>query len=374
MKKLARVLSSSILKLSLFNLALVGAAVLVLGTSAQLKQSIVDSKLYDSFVDSVLQASIDASENQVQGQSFPLSDPEIQSAAKKAFPPELLQNNLEQVIDGTYAWLDGTTAEPKFSVDFGDAKQTFAAGVGDFAVRRFNSLPACTIGQLQSLDPSIDPFNVPCQPPGVTAAMVQAQVVNEIQTSEEFLPKPVITPETMPADESGQTFAQQLSGAPGAMQTLKKLPWILATVALVAAAVTVPLHEKRRFGVRSIATTFAGTGIFLLVSTLILGYFFAQMNKPGGSISQFAEGQFQQAVVSIFRSLSIEFNSYLIRFSLAYIAIGVLLYGVLRIMQAQDHMEPITAGTPIASTNATSSTRLDTPATNADSGRDEKVQ
>jgi hypothetical protein len=326
MKKFFRGLASVLLKLSLFNLAVFTAIVLALGNPANIKESLAESNIYTTIVDSILDASQNAlkdrpSEN---GESFPINQPEIRAAANKAFPPEFLQKNVEQVIDGTFGWLDGKTSKPSWKIDLTEAKQTLANGVGDYAKNRFNGLPVCTLQQLQEAGGEVDALSAPCRPPGLTADAVRQDVINDLANSKEFLGDTVITPETLAENnEDGDPF-EKFAGAPDALQQLRLGPWVLAIFSLLLAAAVVLLHDHKRQGIRSVAITTAGTGLFLLIGTLILTYLFKQMNAPGGNIAKAVEGDFQQSALSVINSLQATVNRYVLYFSGGYIAGGGL--------------------------------------------------
>jgi hypothetical protein len=325
LKKFVRGSSALLLKLCLFNLALVGAFVMTFGTSTQIKQTLAESKLYDSFIDTVLESVKQAPEQQ---EGFPINAPEVQAAAKNAFPPNQLQSYTEQFIDSLYRWLEGNAAQPDFRIDLTDARQKFAEGIGNYALSRYNSLPACTVAQLRQLDPEVDPFTVPCQVPGFDPSSARQEVINEIVNSKEVLGDPVISTATLPKDEQGRNVFENIAFLQDLSKLMNLLPWILGALSLIFAAALVALYDERRRGFRAVGVILAGTGAFLLVSTLLLSYAFAQVNKPGGKLAQSVQGSFQDTVLSISRSINMAVNKYLIIFSAAYVIAGgmVLLY------------------------------------------------
>ncbi len=311
-KKFLLVASSSLLKITLFSLALTGAGWMVFGTSDKIKQAAEENSLYDSAVEIVLE---NAKEEALSGnEQLPLDNPEIQAAAENAFPPELLSQNSGSIIDGFYTWLAGETPTPQFSVDLTDAKQRFADGVGDYAVKRYEALPPCTFAQLQTLSPDVDPFSVDCRPPGLLGSTIRERVVTEILNSEEFLKDAVFTAEDLPKDEQGRTIAQNFEAAPDVFSALRLLPWILGISSLLLATAVLFLSEDKRKGLRRIATTLLGTGAFLAVGSLLITYLFNQMNQP--------EDAFQSSAAGVAKSLAGEYNAALMQFYIVYIAVG----------------------------------------------------
>lgn len=324
MKKFLRGLASLFLKLSLFNLVFATALFMVFGTPDLIKRTLADSNLYESVVNNVIESSQAAS----QEEGFPINQPEVKSAIHKAFPPETIQSYSESFIDGTYNWLDGKVESPDFRIDLTPAKQKLAEGVADYAQTRYMSLPVCTIAQLRQLGTDVDPFNVPCQVPGVTAASARQDVINTIANSDQFLEQPVITAESLPKDAQGKNVFDNMAALPGFAKILRLAPWIFGITSLLLAAGLFALHDNKRSGLRQISVITIGTGLFVLISTLLIAYVFAQANKPGGVLNRSVPGSFQDSMLYITRTLSGELNRYVIIFSLAYIVLGgaVLLY------------------------------------------------
>ena len=172
-KKLARGLSSYLSKLFIFLVAIVGALVFTFHSPKKIEKSLSDSGVYSTFIDSALKEVNKSNKSGNDNSNIPITDPAIKEAANKAFPPTLLQQTTENVLNGSYDWLTGKTTGPSFKVDLRQAKQTFAQSVGEAAKQRLVKLPACTAAQLQKLSSDIDPFSVLCRPPGVNLASQQ---------------------------------------------------------------------------------------------------------------------------------------------------------------------------------------------------------
>lgn len=324
MKKFIRGLVSILLKLSLFNLALASAFTLVFGTPDLLKQSLRESKIYDSVVTNVIKSSEEA--NRQEG--FPVNEPGVRAAIDNAFPPATIQAYAEEFINGSYRWLNGEVEAPDFRIDLGPAKQKLAEGVGGYALQRYNNLPACTLAQLRTLSPQVDPLQVPCQVPGVSAEDARQEVVTAIASSDQFLADTLLTAEDLPKDPDGKTAFDAINYLPGLARLSRLAPWLLGALCLLLGAGLIALHDKKRSGFRSVGGTLAGTGLFVLISTLIVSYLFAQINKPDGVLRSTIPGGFQESMLSVIRSLNAAMNRYLIMFSIVYLVLGVsmLLY------------------------------------------------
>lgn len=322
LKKLGRGLSSSLLKLCLFTLAIVASLLMVFGSPTQLKHSLKDSGMYDTLVDNVLQS---AQKNSDQnGDSIPVDRPEVKAAIKTAFSPQYLQSNTEQVVDSIYRWLNSDVTNPDFKIDLSTQKQALANALGDYAVSRAQSLPVCTLQQARQLQAtSIDPYNVPCVPPGFNLATIHSQVVNDVTQNTDFLDKTVIDANTLAKNNGGQNPFEKADKGRKVYHLFKSAPYVLGGLAILSAGSLILLYDDRRRGLRAIGVIFLGTGIFLFISTWVITYILGHvktssgLGKPGTNIS------FQQNLVSVINSLNNALNHKLFIFCAVYAILGV---------------------------------------------------
>ncbi len=328
-KKMSRGGSAFLLKFSLFLLALTASVVAVMGSPAGIKQGLKDSNIYGSLVDNSLNAVQQDSQKKggsKEENNLPLDQPEVRNAIKAAFNTEFLQTTTEQIIDGTYKWLNGSTSKPDFTIDLTPVKQRLASSLGDYAVTRAQSLPACSLQQTRELQNSqIDPLNVPCVPPGFNTASLRDEVVNQINNNDQIFKDPVITADTL-KDEKGKSPFETLNQAPDAFKLAKNIPYALGALAILSSAGLILLHDERRRGIRQTGGIILGTGVFLLISTLVLNLLFNQSAQSKGPLDNVANQSFQQAVTALVKSLMSELNSKLILFAIVYFLIGCVIF------------------------------------------------
>jgi hypothetical protein len=233
-----------------------------------IKSWLRESKIYDSAVAAVLEKSADTNKSNEPG-SVPLNDPNIKAIATQAFSPQLLQQSSENFITGMYSWLDGKTATPNFSIDFSNAKSTFATKVGDYLRQRTTTLPACTAFNVPE---SFDPFTVECLPPGINTNAEIDRVVGDISGSKDFLSDPKLTNDTLTVDKDGtkESISQAYQEAPTYYKKLKTAPYVAGLVSILAAAAVFVLSASHRKAIRRIATTLGVVGGLLLISTIFV--------------------------------------------------------------------------------------------------------
>lgn len=327
LKSLARGLLGLVFKFSLVLLAVSASLLAVFGTPDRLKQSVNDSGLYETGVESVVKSAA----KDARGEGDTNYDHQVvQDAAKAALTPDFLKTSFESIINGFYGWLEGKTDQPQFSVDVKVAKDRFVTAASDAAVARAKGLPVCTLAQARELAGSeIDPFTVPCVPPGYDVESLRGLIAAQLDKPAadgqgNILQQDVLTPETLPKDDHGKTavqnFTEDAEQLPQLYGFVKILPWILAVLAVVTGSLILLLHADKRRGLRSLAITLAWVGVVALIGILITNWLFGQLQNSGSFNP--ADANLKDPIISLVRSLVNAFNSRLLWFGVAYVALG----------------------------------------------------
>ncbi|HUP26158.1 MAG TPA: hypothetical protein VM124_00750 [Candidatus Limnocylindrales bacterium] len=357
LKSLLRGLASAGLKLGLVLLAFTSALVMVFSTSAGVKQALRSSQVYDAAIDGIISETAQSQDTpNEQAARITAQEPQIKQAAKTAFTPAVIQNSSEQIIDGLYGWLRSGSDKPDFRVDLTDAKQQFAEALADSAIDRAQHLPACTLQQARELAATtIDPFSVPCVPPGYNLGALRTKVVSDIANNQEFLKNPVITADSFPKDNQGRSVFQSASQAPATFQLLLKAPWIIAGLTALFGVMLLTLHRDKRRGLRSIALTLLGSGVFLLVASLLFNYAFKSVSQPKAPQNI---NVLQQPLWHAFLSLQNSVTNKLLWFGGIYTVLGVL--GLLT-LHFNNRVQELQAGVDAPSTPAPDTSELPPP-------------
>ncbi len=305
---------------------------MVFGSSAAVKKALRGSGIYNNFVDTLTSQSKDIGVSQSDTTSSGLLvQPQVKQAAKTAFSPAILQSSSEQIIDSMYGWLRGNSAKPDFRIDLSQPKQRFAELAADNAAARAQQLPACSLQQLRELANSTpDPFNVPCLPSGYNISTIRNKVVEDLATNQEFLKDPVITADSLPKDSQGKSVFDQASGMPKIFHWLLLAPWIIGGFTVLTGGGLVLLYDEKRRGLHTIGVSLLGSGVFLLISTLVLSYAFKQVSQPSGQFGKLVANDFQHTLLGVLQVLSSAFNRKLYLFGAAYIASGAAILIILR--------------------------------------------
>jgi hypothetical protein len=253
------VLLIPLLSLFLFAFAVNLGVVKIITHPATIKKILNDSGLYNSLVGNLL----DQSKSITSGDTtIPLTNPAIRAAANKAIPSDYVKQNTENFIDSVYAWLEGETQTPDFSVNILSIKTQFANNVANDLTQRLSELPSCTPGTSFA---GFDAFNATCLPRGVTVDQAAATVKDNILNGQGFLDEDTLNADSVKSNDSGQpVFANQLKDAPETYQKVKKSPFILGFMAVLVAAGIIFLGSSKRLGFRKVGLVMFSIGVLIL--------------------------------------------------------------------------------------------------------------
>lgn len=291
--------------------------VIVFGNKENIKSSIKETNAYDRFVTAVIQETAKTYHGET---TIPLDNPEVQKIIKNAFPAELLETSTETFIDGIYAWLEGDTNTPEYTVDFTQARQNLANSLSAYAFNRLSSQPVCF-----AIPENIDPFTAGCQPPYTDLSVEQKKLADAIAGEEGFLPKAIFTEQDLPKDQSGERIYEKFSYAPKAYQWSKLFPWLLAGVLVLLAISSVLLHRSRRRGFQQLGYILTGSGIALLMTPILFTYVLPRFSDSLQFQAAGNDNPAQQVISDIGNDLITDLNMLLINISIYVIVAGAVI-------------------------------------------------
>lgn len=309
-----------------------------LANPRHLESRLAASGLYDRLAAAVLQQAEKSSSNNGDSGTVSLNDPAVQQAAANVFSPALIQREVNAFLDGNYNWLSGKKAVPDFNIDLTSAKETFAKQVGQAVQVHLTNLPVCSAEQLAQLPIPVDPLTVTCRPITLDAKAEGDRVAQEINSSQEFLGNPVITPGSLsqvqpnqngsgsgqPQPQSNQPYYKKLSWAPSVYQVGLKLPWILGGLALLCALGIVTISLTRRRGWRRVGV------VFLLAGIILIGFKFladAGVNKVAGLVTKSTMlAALKQPINDLLHKLEPQLVQGYLWFGIAFVVIAVAIF------------------------------------------------
>lgn len=314
-------------------LLLVGLLGGALATSAKLNLTHPDkvenwlsqSRLYGHFVKGIIEQSEKETIDNQSG-SVSLNDAAVQKAAQSAFPPQLLEQNVNTFLESNYAWLEGKTATPEFKIDLTAAKQSFAEQVGQYVRVYTAGLPVCNASQLATLQTQqTDPLLATCRPPTLTPEVAGAEVSKELESSGDFLSNPVVTARTINPEATDQTqpYYEKLAHLPQVYQLAGKLPWIFGALALLSAISIVFIAPVKRAGLRRIAVLLASSGAVLILIKIVADFGFRRVEQKIFNTAN--NGQLQQSLTDFAHRVEIALVKTDLLFGIVFLIVALII-------------------------------------------------
>lgn len=330
------------------------------GKPDHVKQWLSESGTYEHLINYGVEQATKAAGDTEQANSV-ASDPQVIQVVKTSFPPELLESSVNTFLDGNYAWLQGKTEQPDFSIDLEPAKQNLAAGLANYAGNRFVTLPACSPDEVaqfqgQSLE-GMDLLSLTCQPPGVSQQAVMDQLSRQILNSGDILNNPTLTPESIsqnvseaanasepgsqPASEPPQQpYYQSFSMAPAMYKFGMITPWVALLVALASAAGIVFWSATKRKGLKLAGIIFALAGLWLIATKFMLDSAFNSLEQKVTDAS--VSGQLQAAFTEVAHNAEKMLTKIDLWFGLVFLVIAAVIFAYLFFTREQKPSTPAT--------------------------------
>jgi len=332
-------LASSLLTLFLL-LTVTTAALAVTVTPGNVKTWLKNSKLYDNFVDAVLNSTKNATASTSgNDEGNLLNEPALQSAAKASFTPALLQKSSESFIDGSFVWLEGKSPSPTFKIDLTSAKQDFANAVGKYALERYNGLPVCPRGQLPDVS---DVLSITCRLNGLDITASVNQQINEIANSKDLLANPVITADSLFSKDKDQTktFSERYSKIPKIYRFSKVAPFILGGLGVLMALIIIFISTDRRRGLRKTGISLVVTAIMLFIGVWLANFGLARAETILAKTSTAETELAQTTAISLIHDINGSFARVSIYFGIAFLVIASGLFVYLVITRSKPALKP----------------------------------
>lgn len=285
-QKISRAGTLSVFRICLLLLPGLVAAVLVIGNAQFIEQTLQKSGVYSHVVPAILDQSV-PDNTDPNTQAF-LQDAGVRDVIYQSFSPAYIQQSAEKVLDGTFAWLNGDTAAPTFSIDLNQPKTALVSNLTAYATKRASTLPICTIEQLRNFDVNQTILSIPCVPPGFDVAGAANQFGSDVVNSSGLPEEASLTPQNLKANNSGQTVFDTFSTAPDYFTWLVMSPYIVAGIALLSALAFCLLNTSRRVAFKRLGWTLFASGIFWLLGVVIYWFTVAHSTQNLSGITNTA--------------------------------------------------------------------------------------
>ena len=350
-------LLSSLFFVALLTTAFATSINIAFSSPTKLESWLDQSGIYTSFVDATIKQAKSSTTNSGGSNGISLSDVAVQQAATVAFPPTLLQQDVNTFLNANYSWLKGTTAKPSFTIDLTSAKQSFGQQVGQYVTAHLASLPICTYAQSLNYQ-NIDPLIATCRPSSVSATAVGAELSNQITSGTGFLSNPLITENSLGGGAgSGKAYYEKYAVAPKIYQLATKVPLIMGAFAVVSALIIVFASPSRRKGLRKLGYTLTYAGVILIATKFVADTVLVKVQ--GKLFTNASVIDVRGSLISFINLLESQIVKISLYFGIAFVSVAVIIFVTL--IATRDKKAKIEA--EITDTLTTDSDSETTPAT-----------
>lgn len=281
----------------------------VIGDRTTIDSALQESGAYEKAVPLIIDDIVQNSST-TQNQDV-LKDPKAREAISSAIKPESVRSTTQSVIDPLYAWLEGKTPTFDFTLDLTTYRDNILANLGTYVEQRAQTLPACTLTQLQTVDFTQNVLDIPCVPPGVTSAQIKDRFTSQVTAQSDFLRDPVITRDELVSQNAApQTVNPDI---PKVYQNFKNGKWTTLALTIIAVALLIFARHDRRAGARFVGKTLLTAGITLGLS--VVGYYVLFSNLTTSNHAA-------DLVLAVIREITDDIISYAQWFVVAYLLVG----------------------------------------------------
>lgn len=299
-------------------------------TSPQpLKTALQNSGIYEEITPNIINA-------QMATSPLPLRDIGVKNALTQALSASFYQGASEQIIDGTYSWMSGGTASPKFSVDTTAVKNDFASNIATYIRQQMDSLPAC---ERDTAPPTSakDALSLTCLPQHVTPDMVADTARQQILANSLLVQGDSITPTTL-KDGQGRTFQQQLAFMPWLYRAYLPALLLLPLLGALLGVAIVFLSATKRAGLRRVAWLVLSTGLVTLVLA-VAGMELFHMGVRVFGLPGTLAFETQDKLVSVIELLGIDAQPWWLGIGAGYALLGAGLFSYLWLRRPKQRLK-----------------------------------
>lgn len=325
-------------KFLLFILPAVFAISIITSNVAYADRALSASRVYDNLVPVIVDGYKQSSNSPVLNQL--LAIPEVRTAIEQSFPKEQVQANSDAALRATLDWVQGRADKISFRIDLTNAKANLVSQITNYITTKINSLPVCSLAQLQQQASSSNLLDLTCRPAGVDMSSLIHRYVTQIVDSIGILADPIITSEMLPRDNQGRTIEQRFHNLPTQYKLFNIGKWIIAGLALLLSLLLVFARKNKLRGLRHLAWELVGVGLIILI--VLASY-------------KFMSGQSEQAAIVIsdngivwhegINSLVGDASRIIVWFSGSYLIFGLLSLLFVRLVRPKV-AKPVTPADP----------------------------
>lgn len=259
----AIVLFGPLFLLSVFSIAINRT----LGDEAYTKRVIDESGLYLSIGETIV--------DKASGEAG--AEPLIEGALHAAASGDQVQKLLEPMVEQSYQWLRGETAQPQFSLAIEPVKKDFQKTLtADLKARAAKLQPCATATEVQAASVQ-DIYSIQCIPPGTDVNAIIKDAVSKVTNSASIFSDEVVADGTVSTEEAQDLGINDPTKnlpdtLPKLFQFMTKGQWWFIAGTILSAIGVVLLSLAWLHGLRKLGILLVINGVAILVLGLILGF------------------------------------------------------------------------------------------------------
>lgn len=337
LRKFAVFIACTLLPLALISFGVLFSLHQVLGSPNHIENALDQSGIYSSVAANIVQQATSNS-----GQNLDASGQQaVQNAVSSAISPGYVKSQTNNALQGIYDWLQGKSNSLSFSIDLSSVKGRLADTMAQQAEQRAAALPACSLQQLQGMDPNnIDPLTVSCLPPGVTPAQVGAQARQQVVSSD-FYKTGKLTPSNL--NQNGKSLQQQLQPVANNYKRVSQaMTWSgVAAVLLTAGAILLSKPWQR--GTKRAARIYLSIGITSAVLAFAASWVLNTVSDKLAAHNG-ANAEIQGKIVKVIQLLTSDLRNWWLWYGIALAVMGIAGLVAIRFIKVTQSSQNIMAG------------------------------
>lgn len=186
----------------------------------------------------------------------------INEIANNVFPPEWIKIQTENIIDSSYAFLEGKTENLSFSIDLTEVNQNAKQGLSALFIEKAQSLPKCSEDTNTAIE-DINLLEADCFPPNIEIFQIETLIESEVD-SVSFFQNNTINSEDLDLQIEEADNIQKIYSA------LEGAPLIILFASLLFTFVIILFAPKLKSKLKTFGYLWGMGGLFIATIALVI--------------------------------------------------------------------------------------------------------
>lgn len=278
------------------------------------KEWLVDAEVYPLVTKQIYEAArqeavkSQKSVETIKNNSF-FDENKIFQSVSTVLDETFMQEQVEGVLDGVYAWLEGKTEVPQYTISLKEKWPETARAIEAELKQQYQALPVCEVGQ--SLPKQTDISKITCQVPGRSVDKQITAFVQSFEAQKNQIATGEWSGSAIVASDANQGGLQQadLKRAQTAYSVIAVLPIVAIVIAVILSLIFLFTAVTKRSGFKVLAVTFVVSAILLSLYALVLSQldivgFFYNAERASDSVADTSKTVIASLLETAFATVS----------------------------------------------------------------------